>query len=89
MVSPLNENEKKQNPEEVKDVSNALTKGMREVSGKNIAVNMDSKTGTWEDLDVPQNILNGLLKLSFKKPSIIQFLSIKKVMGSPDENHLF
>ena len=44
---------------------------MRELEQKNIVVNFESKKTSWEDLKVPENIIAGLCKMSYMKPSII------------------
>ena len=56
---------------------------------KNQVVNLDSKKQTWEGMNIPSNIIDNLMQLSFSKPSIIQGLSIPKVLASDTDNFLF
>ena len=65
------------NPEEEKK---SIYKGMRNIENKNTVVNLESKKATWQTLDVPQPIIDGLGKLAYYKPSIIQAQSIPHVM---------
>ena len=64
-------------------------KMMMEEGTKNQIVNLDSKKQTWENMEIPANIINNLMALSFTKPSIIQGLSIPKVLSSNTENFVF
>ena len=50
---------------------------------------MESKKQTWQTLQVPENIVQGLSTLAYYKPSIIQAVSIPKVMASQDSNFAF
>ena len=50
---------------------------------------MESKKQTWATLQVPENIVQGLSTLAYYKPSIIQAVSIPKVMASQDSNFAF
>jgi ATP-dependent RNA helicase DDX6/DHH1 len=40
-------------------------------------------------MNIPSNIIDNLMQLSFSKPSIIQGLSIPKVLASDTDNFLF
>ena len=62
---------------------------MMEEGTKNQIVNLDSKKATWESMNIPANIINNLMQLSFTKPSIIQALSIPKVLADQTENFVF
>jgi hypothetical protein len=44
---------------------------MMEEGTKNQVVNLDSKKQTWEGMNIPSNIIDNLMQLSFSKPSII------------------
>ena len=57
--------------EETKNELNTIIKGMRQIECKNIVVNFESRKQTWESLKVPQEIVDGLTKMSYFKPSII------------------
>ena len=57
-----------------------LVKGMRQVQGKNVVVDLQSKTRTWEDLKVRGDLIEGLKALQMDRPSVIQAFSIPKIM---------
>ena len=75
------------NPEQQKKVE--TYKGMLQVQGKNIVQDLQSKKATWESLEVPKDIQQGLAVLDYHKPSIIQAVSLPHIMGEPDKNFLF
>jgi len=56
---------------------------------KNQIVNLDSKKQTWEGMNIPEGMINNLMQLSFTKPSIIQGLSIPKVLDTNTDNFVF
>ena len=62
---------------------------MRQLDFKKTLVDFESKKSTWVSLGVPQEIINGLQLLAYKKPSIIQSVSIPRVLGEPNTNFLF
>jgi superfamily II DNA/RNA helicase len=54
---------------------------MRDIDFKNRTVDLDSKKVTWEEMKTPETIIKGLNKMSYRKPSIIQGLSIPMVVS--------
>ena len=77
------------NPEESKEESKQIVHGMKAVENKNFVIDLQSKKQTWESLKVPEDIREGLEKMSYLKPSIIQAASIPHVLGSTDTNFMF
>ena len=77
------------NPEESKEESKQIVHGMKAVENKNFVIDLQSKKQTWESLKVPEDIREGLEKMSYLKPSIIQAASIPHVLGTRDTNFMF
>ena len=48
-----------------------LVKGMLQVESKNVIIDLQSKKKTWEDLEIPEQIVCALEDLKMHKPSII------------------
>ena len=62
---------------------------MRQLDFKTIVVDFQSKKQTWDTLNVPKEIQEGLMNMAYKRPSIIQSVSIPNVIDKPDTNFLF
>lgn len=52
-------------------------------------MDFQSKKQTWDTLKVPKELQAGLSLMAYKRPSIIQSVSIPNVMDKPDTNFLF
>ena len=81
------ETEETKNQEEEK--TQQKVKGMKAVENKNFVLDLQSKKHTWETLNVPEDIREGLEQMCYTKPSIIQGASIPHVLGSRDTNFMF
>ena len=78
------------NPEEEhKNILKEVTKGMKQIDFKNEVVSLESKKTTWEEMKTPDEIIKGLNKMSYRKPSIIQGISIPLVNAEQNSNFLF
>lgn len=75
--------------EEKKDEVTQLIHGMRQLEFKTIVVDFQSKKQTWDTLNVPKELQEGLARMAYKRPSIIQSVSIPNVMEKPDTNFMF
>jgi hypothetical protein len=54
-----------------------IIKGMKEMKNKNLVQDLQSKRYTWEDLKIPDVMIQkGLHQLMYNKPSIIQSVAI-------------
>lgn len=62
---------------------------MRQLDFKKTVIDFESKKATWDTLGVPLEIINGLALLAYKRPSIIQSVSIPRVLGEPNTNFMF
>ena len=58
-------------------------------AGKNVIMEMTSQKKTWEVIGIPEILREGLYNLSFYKPSIIQSISVQKIVEDPTKNFLF
>ena len=76
--------EESKNPEESKEETKQLVHGMKAVENKTFVQDLQSRKQTWESLKVPEDIREGLEKMSYMKPSIIQAASIPTVLGQND-----
>lgn len=52
---------------------------MLSLENKNVIQDLQSKRYKWEDLEVPEKLIDNLKDLSYNKPSIIQAVSIPNV----------
>ena len=59
------------------------------VQGKTTVQDLQSKKKTWESMEIPAEIIAGLAKLNYFKPSIIQAHSIPLVKNNPSTNYAF
>lgn len=75
--------------EENKNQIGSLVKGMKQLDFKNQVVNLECKNVSWDSLNVPNSIQTGLFDLAYLRPSIIQGVSIPKVMKDTSQNFLF
>ena len=62
---------------------------MRSLEFKQIVVDFQSTKQTWDTLNVPADLQEGLNMMAYKRPSIIQAVSIPAVMTKADTNFLF
>jgi len=68
----------------------SMIKSVASLDWKNKVTNLESKKSTWEDLGVPQNLIErGLFDMNYKKPSQIQAHSIPKIVQNPNQNFMF
>ncbi len=56
---------------------------------KNVEFDLQSKSQTWDTLNIPKEIQSELNYIGFVKPSVIQSVSIPKIHGDPTKNYLF
>ena len=78
------------NPEEEKkETSGFIYHGMGNVANKKQVQNLESRKATWETLEVPENIVAGLAKLHYFKPSLIQAFSVPHIMQNTSDNFAF
>jgi hypothetical protein len=77
MVEPNSQ----QNPE--------MIKGMRDLGYKNVVQNLQSTKKDWDQLLVPKEIQEGLLKMSYSRPSIIQSVSLRHIIDKATTNFAF
>jgi superfamily II DNA/RNA helicase len=66
-----------------------LVTGMRQLGNKNIVVDYQDKKVTWQELGIPEDIVNGLSDKKMDKPSIIQAASYPRIMEHRDKDYLF
>jgi superfamily II DNA/RNA helicase len=59
------------------------------VEGVNVVKNLQSKTKSWEDLEVPKWLIEKLVNppVMFKKPSIIQEKTIEAIMDKEEKRN--
>ena len=65
------------------DTQQNLIKGMRELTFKNVVTDMQDKKVSWQQINVPENLLNRLNDLKMDKPSKIQSFAIPKILEEP------
>ena len=65
------------------DTQQNLIKGMRELTFKNVVTDMQDKKVSWQQINVPENLLNRLNDLKMDKPSKIQAFAIPKILEEP------